>query len=387
MTKVNRIRCLKVVWVLLVVFGFVGDDTWASASLVPKAPDINARAWILQDFDSGLVLAEHNVDARLEPASLTKMLTVYVVFAELREGNISLDDLVLVSEKAWKTTGSRMFIEVDTQVSVEHLLLGIIVQSGNDASVALGEYIAGDEASFAGLMNQYAKRLGMADSNFTNSTGLPDDNHYTTAKDLVRLSVSLIRDFPILYQWHAQRQFKFNNIEQPNRNRLLWRDESVDGIKTGYTASAGYCLVASAKRDDMRLVSVLLGSQSGKSRTAQTQALLNYGFRFYETHRLYGVGEPVTNVRLWKGEKDTLSIGLRRDIFVNVPRGQYKFIDAQVEIDRTIVAPVAQGEMKGKVMFTLGEETLGEYPLVALESVSEGNLWTRLSDTIRLMFE
>ena len=360
----NRPRVIDICTSALLLLFTIGCtySAMASTSLVPTSPDINARAWILQDFDSGRVISESNVDARLEPASLTKMLTAYVAFAEIREGNISLEDMVLVSEKAWKTTGSRMFIEVDKQVSVQDLLLGIIVQSGNDAAVALGEYIAGDETAFAGLMNQYAKQLGMVHSNFANSTGLPDDNHYTTAKDLVRLAVGLIRDFPILYQWHATRQFKFNNIEQPNRNKLLWRDESVDGIKTGYTASAGYCLVASAIREKMRLVSVVLGSQSEKTRTEQTQTLLNYGFRFFETHRLYGAGEQVTNIRVWKGEKEDLPLGLRRDLFITVPRGQYKSLDARVEIDVNIVAPVIRGETKGKVILKLGEKTLGEHP-------------------------
>ncbi len=371
---------------MLMAFGHAGPAT-ASPTLVPKSPDISARAWMLQDFDSGRVIAVSNPDAALEPASLTKMLTVYVAFSKLEEGNISLEDMVLVSEKAWKMEGSRMFIEVDKQVSVQDLLMGVIVQSGNDAAVALAEYIAGDESAFAGLMNQYAKRLGMTDSNFVNSTGLPDANHYTTAKDLTRLAVGLIRDFPKLYQWHAIRAFTFNDIAQPNRNELLVRDDSVDGIKTGYTSSAGYCLVVSAKRDDMRLVSVVLGSHSEKARTEQTQTLLNYGFRFYETHRLYGAGERVTKVRIWKGEKEELSIGLRRDLFITVPRGQYKSLDAKLEIDTTIVAPVTRGESKGKVMLSLGDENLGEYPLVVLESVAEGNLWRRLSDNIRLMFE
>ena len=371
---------------VIAVFGEIAT-AGAATALVPKSPELGARAWVLQDFDSGRVIAVSNPDIRLEPASLTKMLTVYVAFSELKDGNIGLEDRVLVSEKAWKTTGSRMFIEVDKQVSVEDLLMGVIVQSGNDAAVALAEYIAGDEAAFAGLMNQYAKRLGMTNSNFENSTGLPGDDHYTTAKDLARLSIALIRDFPTLYAWHAIRKLTFNDIEQPNRNKLLWRDESVDGIKTGYTSSAGYCLVASAKRDEMRLVSVVLGSQSEKSRAEQTQTLLNYGFRFYETHRLYGAGEKVAKVRIWKGEKEDLSIGLSRDLFVTLPRGQYKSLDAKLEIEANIVAPATRGESKGKVILKLGDESLGEYPLVVLESVAKGNLWRRFSDNIRLMFE
>ena len=359
----------------------------SAATLVPKSPDINARAWVLQDFDSGRVIAENNPEIRLEPASLTKMLTVYVAFSELKEGNIALEDMVRVSEKAWKTTGSRMFIEVDKQVSVQDLLMGVIVQSGNDAAVALSEYIAGDQASFAGLMNQYAKRLGMNGSNFVNSTGLPADDHYTTAADLAKLSIGLIRDFPTLYAWHAIRKFTFNGIEQPNRNKLLWRDESVDGIKTGYTSSAGYCLVVSAKRANMRLVSVLLGSQSVKSRAEQTQTLINYGFRFYESHRLYAAGDSLTSVRLWKGEKTALSIGLRHDLHITVPRGQYDSLEAVLEIDANIVAPVVSGEKKGKVTLKLGNEMLYERPLVALESVAQGSLWQRMTDHIRLMLE
>ena len=373
---------------LFVLLIFAGNDpVIAATSLVPKSPDINARAWVLRDFQSGRLIAESNIDARLEPASLTKMLTAYVAFAELKEGNIALEDMVLVSEKAWKTTGSRMFIEVDKQVSVQDLLMGIIVQSGNDAAVTLAEYIAGNEGSFAGLMNQYAKRLGMTDSNFVNSTGLPHALHYTTARDLSILAVELIRDFPTLYQWHAIRKFTFNNIEQSNRNNLLWRDDSVDGIKTGYTQSAAYCLVASAKREDMRLVSVVLGSQSEKARAEQTQSLLNYGFRFYETHRLYGAGEKITSVRIWKGEKQQLAIGVKRDLFITVPRGQYKSLDAVVEIDANIIAPVTRGESKGRMTLSLGAKSLGEHPLVALESVPEGNLWRRLSDNIRMMLQ
>ena len=371
---------------LLVMLGCSAPPL-ASTSLVPKSPDINARAWIVQDFNSGRVVAEANSKLRLEPASLTKMLGAYVVFSEIKGGHVSLEDLVLISENASKDTGSTMFLEANMQVSVQDLLMGVIVQSGNDAAVALAEYIAGDETAFAGLMNQYAKRLGMTDSNFVNSTGLPAEAHYTTAADMARLGVALISDFPTLYLWHARRDFTFNKIFQENRNKLLWRDESVDGIKTGHTEAAGYCLVASAKREDMRLVSVVLGSKSKEIRLSQTQTLLNYGFRFFETHRLYGADEQVKNVRIWKGEKENLSIGLRRDLFITVPRGQYKSLDARVEVDANILAPVIRGENKGNVLLSLGGESLGKHPLVALESVAEGNLWRRVSDKIRLMFE
>jgi len=361
-------------------------DALAQAA-VPKPPEIAARAYLLEDFASGAVLVEHNADERLEPASLTKMMTAYVAFAELEAGNLALDDQAVVSEKAWRTPGSRTFIEVGTRVTVEDLLLGIIVQSGNDASVALAEHIAGDERTFAGLMNQYARRLGLENTHFVNSTGLPDPEHYTTARDLTALARALIRDFPERYKWHAIRTFTYNDIEQPNRNRLLWRDESVDGIKTGYTSSAGYCLVTSAERDGMRLISVILGSGSERERTQQAQALLNYGFRFFETHRLYAAREPVTRVRVWKGDRGELPVGPEHDLYVTVARGQYDRLNARIEVDSKVFAPVSEGERRGKVVVTLGDRTLAEVPLVALETVAEGTLWQRLADNVRLLFE
>lgn len=359
----------------------------AADTLVPKAPDVKARAWLLQDFDSGRVLVESNAQEQLEPASLTKMMTAYVAFSELGKGNIRLQDQVLVSEKAWRTGGSKMFIEVNKHVSVEDLLKGVIVQSGNDASVAIAEYIAGEEAAFSGLMNQYAARLGMNETNFVNATGLPAANHYTTARDLARLASALVRDFPELYKWHAIREFAFNDIVQLNRNKLLWRDDTVDGIKTGHTSSAGYCLVASALRNEMRLISVVVGSASEKSRAQQSQALLNYGFRFFETHRLYGAHEPVTSVRVWKGQTENLSIGLSHDLYVTVPRGQYKKLDASVEIETDIIAPVLEGETRGKMMLRLGDDILVERPLIALEAVGEGSLWRRVTDNVKLLFQ
>ncbi len=274
----------------------------ASAAIVPDAPSVGARAYILQDFDSGRVLAEVNADERMEPASLTKIMTAYVVFEELEQGKIAMEDQVLVSEKAWRMGGSKMFIEVDTKVSVEDLLKGLIIQSGNDASVALAEFIAGDEDAFADLMNQYAVRLGMTGTHFINASGLPHPEHYTTARDTATLAAAMIRDFPELYKIHAVKEYEYNGIVQHNRNKLLWRDESVDGLKTGHTESAGYCLVASAERDGMRLISVVMGSESERSRARESIALLSYGFRFFETHRLYGALEPLTEIRIWKGE-------------------------------------------------------------------------------------
>ncbi len=358
----------------------------ASAAIVPDAPSVGARAYILQDFDSGRVLAEVNADERMEPASLTKIMTAYVVFEELEQGKIAMEDQVLVSEKAWRMGGSKMFIEVDTKVSVEDLLKGLIIQSGNDASVALAEFIAGDEGAFADLMNQYAVRLGMTGTHFVNASGLPHREHYTTARDKATLAAAMIRDFPELYKMHAVKEYEFNGIVQHNRNRLLWRDESVDGLKTGHTESAGYCLVASAERDGMRLISVVMGSESERGRARESIALLSYGFRFFETHRLYGALEPLTEIRIWKGEIEKLGIGLARDLYVTVPRGQYKKLNAKMEIDSKVVAPVMKGEARGKLEVTLGGEQIAQRPLVTLAPVAEGGLWRQVTDQVRMLF-
>jgi D-alanyl-D-alanine carboxypeptidase (penicillin-binding protein 5/6) len=352
----------------------------------PSAPSIDAGAYFLQDYYSGRVLAEGNADESMEPASLTKMMTVYVAFKELQDGNISLDDVVRISEKAWRTQGSRMFVEVGDQVTVEELLKGIIIQSGNDASVALAEFIAGDERAFAQLMNQYAGELGMTKTQFVNATGLPDPNEYTTARDMAALARALIHDFPNYYKWHAIRKYEYNGITQYNRNKLLWRDPSVDGLKTGHTSSAGYCLVASAERDDMRLVSVVMGSQSENTRAQQSQALLNYGFRFYETHRLYGADESLADARVWQGAVPEVQLGLQRDLYITVPRGQYDNLDGKMEIDAKIIAPITKGEVLGTATISLGKEQIAQQPLVALNSVGEGSLWQRLTDKVRLYF-
>jgi D-alanyl-D-alanine carboxypeptidase (penicillin-binding protein 5/6) len=358
----------------------------ALAAIVPDAPSVGARAYILSDFDSGRVLAEVNADERMQPASLTKIMTAYVVFEELKQENISMQDKVRVSEKAWRMGGSKMFIEVDTKVSIEDLLKGLIIQSGNDASVALAEFIAGDEGAFADLMNQYAVRLGMTGSHFVNSSGLPNPEHYTTARDTATLAAAMIRDFPELYKMHAMKEYEYNGIVQHNRNTLLWRDESVDGLKTGYTESAGYCLAASAERDQMRLISVVMGSETERSRARESIALLSYGFRFFETHRLYGALEPLTEVRIWKGEIEKLGIGLARDLYVTVPRGQYEKLDAKMEIDSKVVAPVTKGEARGTLEVTLGGEQIAQRPLVTLAPVAEGGLWRKVSDQVRLLF-
>ncbi len=357
------------------------------AADIPKPPEVDARAHFLIDMYSGRVLSEAGADTRLEPASLAKMMTSYVVFAEMARGKFALSDEVLVSEKAWRMKGSRMFIEVGTRVSVEALLMGLIVQSGNDAAVALAEFVAGDESTFANLMNRYARQLGMTGSHFTNASGLPGPDLYTTARDMAVIATALIRDFPQYYPWNAVREYEYGGINQRNRNRLLFRDDSVDGLKTGYTRAARYCLVASAERDGMRLIAVVMGAESAGARTRIAQSLLDYGFRFYETRRVYAPEEVVTDIRVWKGEDERLALGLEESLYVTVPRGRYDEIDAQVEVATGLVAPVRAGEPQGVLRLALGDELSLERPLVALEDVAEGSLWQRVSDHVRLMFE
>ena len=360
----------------------------AQAAVVkPTPPKIEARAYILQDYDSGSVLAEYNADERVEPASLTKMMTVYAALAQLQEGKFKMDDLVPVSKKAWRMGGSKMFIEVGKEVPVEDLLKGIIIQSGNDASVALAEYVAGDESAFADLMNQYAAHLGMTNTHFVNATGLPHADHYSTARDLSKLAIALIRDFPADYPLHAMREYTWNNIKQANRNPLLAVDDSVDGVKTGHTESAGYCLVASAKEGDMRLVSALLGSKSEDTRLTESQALLRYGFRFFETGRLYEGGTPVGRARVWQGASQQLDVGVSEDLYLTVPRGEFKKIEPAILVQEKIRAPVQAGQELGTLRVSLDGELLAERPLVALGDVPKGGLWRRMSDYVRLWFQ
>jgi D-alanyl-D-alanine carboxypeptidase (penicillin-binding protein 5/6) len=353
----------------------------------PAPPDIAASGYLLVDFHSGKVLAEKNGSERLEPASLTKIMTAYAVFRELKQGNVNLEDRVLVSEKAWRTPGSRMFIEVGKKVKVIDLIKGMIIQSGNDACVALAEHIAGSEATFAELMNNHAMRLGMTDSHFVNSTGLPHDNHYTTPADIAKVAAATIREFPEYYPLYRDKSFVFNSIEQHNRNKLLWRDESVDGIKTGHTEAAGYCLVASAQRENMRLISVVMGTKSEEARAQASQSLLNYGFRFYETHQLYAAGEVLNRARVWKGENEKLPLGLKQNLSVTIPRHQYQNLDAQMEIEPKIMAPIEEGKILGHVSVMLNGELITEAPLVALKSIADGNIWQQIKDTALLWLE
>jgi len=356
-------------------------------ALVPSPPQLKAKAWLMVDYNSNRVLAEHNSHMRVEPASLTKVMTGYVVLRELANKSINMDDQVLISKKAWQMKGSLMFIEVDTRVSVEDLLKGMIIQSGNDASVALAEHVAGGEDAFVQLMNQYADTLGMKETNFENSTGWPAPNHYTTAQDLAILSRALINEFPEHYKWYKEKVFKYNNIKQNNRNRLLWIDERVDGIKTGHTESAGYCLVTSAKQDDMRLITVVLGADSDKARSRNSRKLLNFGFRFYETFLLHEANKPLTTTRIWKGEKEELALGVGEDLYLTLPRGQRNKISANMSHQPMLMAPANIGQAYGTVNIMLKGADYASRPLVALEAIPEGGLWRKLVDSIILLFK
>jgi D-alanyl-D-alanine carboxypeptidase (penicillin-binding protein 5/6) len=376
---------------LFLFFGLLVTFFQASAEnaeiTTPPPPTIAAKAYIVQDYHTGKVLAENNADAKLAPASLTKIMTVYVVFRELSNGHLHLEDMATISEKAWKTSGSRMFVELGTQVKIEDLLKGVIIQSGNDASVALAEHVAGNEATFADLMNQHAVRLGMTNSHFKNSDGLPMEDHYTSARDLAILTAALIKEFPDYYRWFSQKEFTFNKITQHNRNQLLSRDESVDGVKTGFTDDAGYCLVASALREDMRLISVVMGAKSANARANENQTLLNYGFRFFESHRLYEGKKPLNEARIWKGASKTIPLGLAEDLFVTIPRRQYKDLKAVITVDKKITAPVKEGAKLGSVRVTLKDDVIADKDLIALESVDQGNIIQRLSDSVLMMLE
>ena len=358
----------------------------ATSALIPAPPQVSARSYLVMDTDTGHIIAADRESERFAPASLTKMMTSYIVEYEISKGNISEEDLVLISEKAWRTGGSRMFIQEGTQVKVGDLLRGVIIQSGNDASVALAEHIAGSERAFADLMNQHARLLGMENTHFVNATGLPADDHYSSAIDLAKLAKALITRFPEHYAIYSQKYFTYNNIRQPNRNKLLWRDNSVDGIKTGHTDDAGYCLVASAKRDDMRLITGVMGTDSEEARARESQKLLSYGFRYYRTHQLYTAGAVLKDSKIWAGARDQIRLGLTEDLAVTVPRGKADQLEANIELDKVIKAPVAQGQELGKVRVSIDGETVATVPLVALEAVAEGGLFKRIWHAIVLFF-
>lgn len=360
---------------------------WAAAKPIPNPPELDASSYFLIDFDSGRVLAEKNPDDPVEPASITKLMTTYLVDKAIADGDVALDDMVTISEKAWRMQGSKMFVEVGKQVSVDDLLKGLIIQSGNDASVALAEHVGGSESAFAGYMNHQAKLLGMTNTNYVNSTGWPHENHYSSARDIATLTRALIDDFPESYRYHKEREYTFNKIRQFNRNRLLWRDESVDGVKTGHTEAAGYCLVASAERDQMRLISVVLGTKSDKARTQASQSLLNYGFRYFETHKLYRVDEVLKATRIWYGDQEQVSLGVGKDVFITIPRGRYGDLDASMEIDSEISAPISRGQTLGQVNIKLDGEVILSEAIVAMQAVDEGSLIDRAMDSVKLMLK
>ncbi|MFN2360602.1 MAG: serine hydrolase [Marinobacter sp.] len=358
----------------------------AKSVLIPSPPQIAASSYILMDPLSGRIIMEENSNERLPPASLTKMMTAYIVERELDEGRIAMSDMVPISEDAWRTEGSRTFVQEGTQVSVEDLLRGVIIQSGNDASVALAEFVAGSEDAFVDIMNQQAEILGMDDTRFANATGLPSPDNFSTAYDLALLAKAIINDYPDNYPLYAEKHFTFNNIRQPNRNSLLWRDDSVDGLKTGHTEEAGYCLVASANRNDTRMIAAVMGAKSSASRAQEVQKMLNYGFRYFQSERLFRAGQELMEAKVWGGDSDTLSVGLMEDVQVTIPRGSRDSLDSTVELDSVIKAPVSKGDELGRVTVKLDDDVVVDQPVLALSEVPEGGLFKRIWDAIKLFF-
>ena len=357
----------------------------AAQAAAPQPPAVMGSSWIVADMSSGQVLAAEKPDQRIEPASLTKIMTAYVVFAALRDRRLALSQQVLVSEKAWRAPGSRMFIRVGTRVGVDDLIRGMVVQSGNDACIALAEAVAGSEDVFVQMMNREAERLGMKNTSFRNASGLPDPQHYSTAQDLYLLAAALIRDFPEYYsQYYSQKEFRYNSISQPNRNRLLWVDPSVDGVKTGHTEAAGYCLVASSRRGERRILSVLLGSTSEAMRAQESQKLLNWGFQFFDSVKLHGANEAVKSLEVWKGAADAVKAGFRSDLVITIPKGETDKLKAELLSQQPLVAPVTDGQRVGTLRVTHDGKPLGEFPLVALEGVGAAGIFGRAWDTLRL---
>lgn len=373
---------MKYLFLLLVCLCLVGSP----ASAQQPSLTIAAKSYFLADFQTGQTLASENAHEQIEPASLTKLMTAYVVFSALKQEHISLSQNVHVSERAWRMIGSRMFIEPNKKVTVGELIRGMIVQSGNDACIALAETIAGSEEIFVQMMNKEAARLGMLNTHFTNTTGLPDTNHYSTAHDLAILAAAIIRDFPEYYPLYSLKEYTYNDITQPNRNRLLWLDPHVDGLKTGWTKTAGYCLITSAKRDNQRLISVIVGSDSAKTRSIESQRLLNYGFQFYDTVHLYNKSQEVTTIQLWKGNQNQLKAGFSHDVYFTLLKGQADKLKATMEYKQPLIAPISAGDNVGTVKFMLDEKLMATYPLVALESIGTTNIFGRTWDSIQLLF-
>lgn len=363
-------------------------NSGAATTFTPQPPDVDAKSYILMDANTGQILAQKNMDARLPPASLTKLMTAYVASGALKQGQIKWEDMVTISEKAWKMEGSRMFIQVGSQVSVKDLLNGIIVASGNDACVAIAEHTAGSEDVFVQLMNENAKRLGMANTHYTDCTGLPDPNNFASAHDLATLTRAIINDYPEDYGLYKQKWVMFNNIRQPNRNRLLWRDETVDGLKTGHTDDAGYCLVASALRNKMRLISVVMGTPSDSSRTVDSQELLNWGFRFYETHQLFNAEQALDKKmqpRVYYGKNKYAKLGFAKNQFVTIPANQFKQLQANIVVKPRLTAPIVKGQQYGTVNVTLNGNPVLNIPVVALEDDPKANIFSRAWDFLIIL--
>ena len=372
--KIFAVICLSLVSITLS----------AAPIIIPAPPQLATEGHILLDAATGTVLVEQNSEVRLPPASLTKIMTSYIIASEIEQGRIALDDEVPISVKAWKTGGSRMFVREGTDVKVSDLIRGIVVQSGNDASVAMAEFIAGDEIAFADIMNQMAARLGMENSEFRNATGLPDESHYTTARDLSVLATALIQDFPEHYKIYQEKYFSYNDIRQANRNSLLFRDDSVDGVKTGHTQAAGYCLVASAEKGDMRLISVVMGATSERARAVESQKLLNYGFRYYESIKLYEPLESLRQVRVWEGLHESLAVGLEDLVQLTIPRGSRGALEADIVLEPIIRAPITRGQVLGTLTVRLDGESLLERPVVALNGVKPAGFFAGLMDSFQL---
>ena len=361
--------------------------SYANSLGVPTPPPITAYAYLLQDFHSGENIMAQNIDQQVEIASLTKLMTAYIVFQKLRTGKIALSDRARISEKAWRISGSRMYLEVESSVTVEELLKGMIIQSGNDASIALAEFIAGTEEAFVSLMNAQAQELGLKNTRYANSTGLPEEHHYSSARDLALMAKVLIREFPEYYKWYSEREYTHNDITQHNRNRLLWHDPTVDGMKTGYTDKAGYCLIASAKRGNMRLISIIIGAKTEKARIQESEKMLDYGFRFFETFPLYQAQKPLDTEKVWYGgTPHQVQLGLEETLYVTIPKGKYKQLNASLHIDKHIIAPVTEGKTYGTLKISLNNQPITQLPLVALSSVDTGHLGVRLIDSFLLLF-
>ena len=377
----------KLIYFLLIV-PFCMD--LSAQSLVPPAPKLNLTSYILIEASTNTVIAEYDSDNQIAPASMTKVMSGYVIADQIANGSISLDDKVLISEKAWKTGGSKMFIEAGKRVSVEDLLSGIVIQSGNDATIAMAEYVAGSEEGFVDFMNAYASEMGLTNSLFQNSTGFSDPNHFSSAKDLAKLTQALINNFPDHYATYKEKEFTFSGIRQLNRNKLLWRDDSVDGVKTGHTDSAGFCLISSAQRNDMRLIAVVAGSESENERLTASQRLLEYGFRFYTTQKLVSQEIKVTTAKVWGGKTNEVALGSTKDIYLTLPRSEFKNIKANYQFNNNLQAPIKIGQMIGSIEFTSNDRVVLSAPLVAIETVEAkgffGMLWSRLVYWITSLF-